>query len=500
MLGGQNQLSDYLSTDKNIPLTLNSGHSTSHSIMSFQTAANNMLLRITTPKRIGKRKRGSNEPFTPIDQAHPVMRNTQYLLRSLNDNEHQTTIEAVGKVQKSHVWRTLPDFEYSAQGSSFLADIQSKLLPKEYTKLKDWQLPRTFGLTDTDIAPPPTFTTMSLPQTYSYHQPKVDKVLTVEPSQSWKKPKHFVIRCSNLEPFPLAPPPDAPSLRSQSATRRDLVTNLQALFTKRPLWTRRALTNQMPGGRISDECNLAISYVAFFIAKGPWSNTYCAFGKDPRIDSQYRIYQTMLVTHDQRDEQQEVEHDALAEPEREVTEEMNARSHIFSGRGPIVGEGSIFQLCDLEDPQLKRLVEVDESQISSECDRHDFGWYGNGTLTKIRIMLRLKLNALRNGNPIPDEVFEPMITYHERVAVGTHAQQRDTAPVPDSASSLERALARAYREGCRNQGRSKVKLVGQTLENEDGSYTDDEDYETDGILGSNAESAPSPFQPTLETE
>jgi general transcription factor 3C polypeptide 5 (transcription factor C subunit 1) len=479
MLGGQKLLSERLHSGKNLALTIDATQPRPRSIMSAQTPTGNVLLKVSTPKRIGKRKRGSNEAFTPIEQPHPIMRDAQYLLRSMNDNEASTTIEASGSVEKSHVWRNLPDFDYATDGASFLANVQSKLMPQNYTKMKEWQLPRTFAATDTEIAPPPTFTPLTLPQTYTYHQPMTGSAPAVDRPRHISDQRQIVIRCKNLDPFPSAPSGRAPPLKTQPASLRSLIPDLQAIFTKRPIWTRRALINQLPDLRISDECAYALGYVAFFITKGPWSHTYCALGVDPRTDPKCRFYQTMGIARDKEEEQARAHRgDKPANFEDGRTQEMRARSHIFSGRGPLIDDGGMFQLCDLEDPQLKSLVEVDESHLSSECDRRDFGWYGNGTLTKIRIILRLKLNGSRYDNPLPDETFKAMLGYQERVS--PYTPQTDSAPVSETATSLERALARAYREGCRNQGRSKVKLIGHALEDQVDSGDEDEDYEPDG--------------------
>lgn len=79
-------------------------------IQSMSCATNNVLLKITVPKRTGrKRKRGSDEPFTnavPEDVEEPPLRRTSKdLLRSLRDNASKYRIEAVGRVERTHVFR-----------------------------------------------------------------------------------------------------------------------------------------------------------------------------------------------------------------------------------------------------------------------------------------------------------------------------------------------------------------------------------------------------------
>lgn len=80
-------------------------HSTSY-------ASNNVLLRITVPKRTGrKRKRGSDGPFLdpgPEDASEqPRRRTAKDLLRSLQDNPSKYTIGPVGRVERTHVFRSM---------------------------------------------------------------------------------------------------------------------------------------------------------------------------------------------------------------------------------------------------------------------------------------------------------------------------------------------------------------------------------------------------------
>lgn len=75
-------------------------------VRSTNTVSNNVVLKVTVPKRTGrKRKRGSDEPFTQ-DASEPQQRRTaQQLLRSLQDNVGRYQVEPVGMVNRTHVFR-----------------------------------------------------------------------------------------------------------------------------------------------------------------------------------------------------------------------------------------------------------------------------------------------------------------------------------------------------------------------------------------------------------
>lgn len=79
-------------------------------LYSTSCASNNVLLRITVPKRTGrKRKRGSDGPFLhpgPEEHSGTTRRRTaKDLLRSLQDNPSRYTIDPVGRVERTHVFR-----------------------------------------------------------------------------------------------------------------------------------------------------------------------------------------------------------------------------------------------------------------------------------------------------------------------------------------------------------------------------------------------------------
>ena len=77
-------------------------------------------------------------------------------------------------------------------------------------------------------------------------------------------------------------------------------------------------------------------------------------------------------------------------------------SHIFTGTGAVPPDGKAWQLCDLQDPHLKSLVEVPELHLRAKCEERYFGWYPNGTQSKIRILLKTKVDAMMDGMTLQD--------------------------------------------------------------------------------------------------
>jgi general transcription factor 3C polypeptide 5 (transcription factor C subunit 1) len=80
------------------------------SLQSTSSVTNNILLRVTVPKWTGrKRKRGSDEPFTDSSSVpghtESERRDAKTRLRNLRDNVGKYTVEAVGRVERTHVFR-----------------------------------------------------------------------------------------------------------------------------------------------------------------------------------------------------------------------------------------------------------------------------------------------------------------------------------------------------------------------------------------------------------
>ena len=94
-------------------------------ILSHNSQTNNLLLKITVPKRTGrKRKRGSQDPYTDSLVEYPTIPevgkhsarqdnlrsqarrdNPAELLRTLKDNADRYSVEVVGEIGQTHRFR-----------------------------------------------------------------------------------------------------------------------------------------------------------------------------------------------------------------------------------------------------------------------------------------------------------------------------------------------------------------------------------------------------------
>lgn len=179
MVGGGTKIAENLDPECDKPLALNFHPEdlTSRSVISYNKKGNNVLLKVTVPKRTGrKRKLGSSDEFTEDPGGSSHRKDARYLLRSMRDNPQGYRAEAVGQIHTTHVWRALPDFVYSSTGSAFFHQVDKTILKPDYEEVKDWSRTWASNLPlDNDTIPPPVFSTQTVPHVYNLRQNQVAK-------------------------------------------------------------------------------------------------------------------------------------------------------------------------------------------------------------------------------------------------------------------------------------------------------------------------------------
>jgi general transcription factor 3C polypeptide 5 (transcription factor C subunit 1) len=105
-------------------------------ILGTPVTTNNLLLKVTVPKRTGrKRKRGSSGPFVADETEDPGLSKQNHhvpassVFRRLQDNVGKYTVAVAGLIDEMHRFRTLPDLQYAASTNKTMIDIRDNLLP-----------------------------------------------------------------------------------------------------------------------------------------------------------------------------------------------------------------------------------------------------------------------------------------------------------------------------------------------------------------------------------
>jgi general transcription factor 3C polypeptide 5 (transcription factor C subunit 1) len=448
MLGGGGTLSEALNhaSQKTLPMIFTPG---GQSISSINNTANNVLLQISVPKRVGKRKRGSQEPFQPVEEAE--VSNAQGLLRSIKDNPEQVQVVPLGMIENSHVFRTLPDFVYSTKDSSFQSEVSSKLIGGNLDSIKTFQLPESRGLQNTEMFPPPVLSLNTLPQAYAYTErtsfkPKQGTVVGRNTSK--------IAHDTELQ-WPTAYEiSNSTRLDTRPEHIKEMTAMCRKLFDERPIWSLEALAARLPPEALEKDIRISALYIAFEIVSGPFSKTFCRYKVDPRSSPRYAKYQTIPIDPPSPPQSQlQLPLDDTTEagsqpqlpvPLKDTTEaEQQSKPPIppddatkayqpaqNSDHGlfayPIAATQRTIQLVDIVDTKISDLISPPfPDSLRNKCERIHHGWYFDGTLAKIQLLLRAKLNGGDGGEEPDNNATEP--------AEGREADFQAILALPDHA-------------------------------------------------------------------
>ncbi|KAL8788761.1 MAG: hypothetical protein Q9195_007168 [Heterodermia aff. obscurata] len=422
-------------TADGIRLNLKPGNRESALIKSVKVQTRDIVIRVTIPKRTGrKRKRGSDGPFwTPSGSPARLPANSspspsvasqaKRFLRSLQDNEGQYRIEVVGPVTNTYRFRDLPDFVFSTAGSPFMNQMRDKILPGDYMKWKDFIFDSSKGVKpNTEIIPPPIGTVLELPFNYAYLENNMVRTAysaTGEPvTQNVSLPRRQENQHTPWdEPIvPTGPSSALPPLTSLEPPMRRLIIAARDLFAKRPIYTRRALFNFLPARDLAIIGQNATKHIPQFVGYvfigGPWSKAIIRFGVDPRKDRELRMYQTMTFHLDEPVRKYDKNTGRVPKKPGEFMRYMGkqADSHVFDGTKAYT-EGKVWQFCDITDPLLTPLTTIDD--LREECHLESDGWFHNGTLAKLKVIMRQKLVKLWKGEEVDESVFDRVLALPE---------------------------------------------------------------------------------------
>ena len=181
----------------------------------------------------------------------------------------------------------------------------------------------------------------------------------------------------DIATVPMAPSDDVPPIASLDPEMRRFVKKLEELLQERPIWTRRAISNQIASQGFDSFGKQLFQYVAYMFVSGPWRDALIKYGVDPRTDPKYRIYQTMVFQFEAEAMEKTREKSAKRLRRGGYREEkkanMDRRSHIFDGVIVPV-EGRVYQACDIVDPMIQKMLAT--PHLRKRChvcgERHDY--------------------------------------------------------------------------------------------------------------------------------
>lgn len=458
--------------------------------MSHNARTHNVVLKLTVPKRTGrKRKRGSNDPWQgdvelpDTDDApdqrrqvhsHSRLDDPKLLRRKLADTVNQYQVEAVGTSRHTHRFRGLADFYWNTSGrSGFAQRYTEQVLPGngESPSLQNVnsstpanvggsvedikQFKFTPGIDkgpNVDVLPPPVFTHMSLPFNYFYSQNPYVRV--TEDGQTFnatavKQVGHFI---AAEDPAPEGPQhtPDMMDPRTV-----EVMADLEAAFDERPVWTRRSLMNYL-GGKLKNwsELKKYLNYAAYQFKGGPWRDCVVPYGLDPRTDPKYRIYQTVMFkilpfNPQGPGEQAWRSLHSTSEDGGSGFQADPSESHLFDGSTYHL-DGKVWQVCDITDPLLKGML--DNAAVRPTRDAIS-GFYHGGLWAKVKAIMKTKMIAIRFGRRLSARDFAvTMLTGDETPMRSSNSTS--VMPMPNlGLTEEELKILRGSRPGGRRSGK-----------------------------------------------
>ncbi|KAJ5992164.1 RNA polymerase III transcription factor subunit [Penicillium sp. IBT 35674x] len=486
-------------------------------LVSTVGQTNNILLKVTVPKRTGRRrKRGSDEPFTEVpEEAQGPQRHTaKDLMRSLHDSPSQYKIQPVGKVERTHVFRGMPDFVYSTTNSVFTKKFRDYIVPYDLERMKRFDIDLTKGtIKDADIIPPPALSSEQVPFLYMYRQnPGVKqsldasgRIITENVQQATKIRTHLVGH--DVPEVPSKPQESLPPIETLDITLRRVIEFVTELFEKRPIWTRRAIRNFLHSDEQRYLLRLAIPYVGYIFRAGPWRDGIIKLGVDPRTSPEFRHYQTFMFRlmpgeSDLGRDGSRRDRYARLDPETRIDIPDSRDSYIFTGKLPLHKDGRIWMVCDITDPLLKNLLyppeeSLTEPHLRETCEIVSDGWYGSGTLAKVKIIMRAKIASLLEGVQ-PDDAdymkvsqFPNFASSEAEVSANFQVDPRTSTPKEISLATEIRAAIKSApqwrrinakdKEGEERKGKGKGASSTPSTQRRGMDMDDYEDGESKGV-------------------
>ena len=199
--------------------------------------------------------------------------------------------------------------------------------------------------------------------------------LTIVNSQKARKVWTQIVQ-PDIPHVPMGPASGVIPLDTIDPKAQRFVEQISDVLERRPIWTRRALGNQLNGSDWTRWNKTVLQYVSYMFRSGPWRDCIVKFGVDPRSDPKYRIYQSIMYQFDGEGKHVKRMRSAANNGRRggartwakvkvTKTSPLKNKSHIFDGK-QVGTDGKIWQVCDITDPLLQSILST--PNVRERCD------------------------------------------------------------------------------------------------------------------------------------
>jgi len=340
----------------------------------------------------------------------------------------------MGYTSQSHRFRYLPDLQYTTTTDNTMQNLREHIVPGVVNAIKGFSLPPEQSLGPGQyLGPPPAFAndnpSLATSYPYRYVQNNYVKFTTSNTGEvvasNLSKARTYRITSITFEEVkvPSTRPPWLLAEKDLEAGWQHAIKELRALLDERPIATKRMIRNTFHGKNIRDyHMKAAFAYCGYVFTKGPWRDAIVKYGVDPRTDPKYRKYQILMFKLNETGATW-LNHKSYWKRTAKHVQPgvLGTDDHTFNGKSIGVIEGKQWQLCDISDPLISRVL--DTPNLRTVCDLNH-GWYLNGTCGKASVIMKDKLMRINDPNkePLPDSFYEFILTLPEDVTEETRLE------------------------------------------------------------------------------
>ncbi|KAG2235746.1 hypothetical protein INT48_009161 [Thamnidium elegans] len=366
-LGGEKALTEALNTNSTVDLKYRPGDPFSHAIKGQILPTSKLLVKVT--RRVKKNKEAETKWETKVE----------------------------GVVTNTLRFRNLADFQYIVPKEDKVYQLKEALTKGNVQHIIDYRVDTDDNLENLRNIPPPIFTITEGVLSYGYRQnAPVLRVRVKQPDGSFKI--KLLNRSRSVDNAITVVRYHEENMPTKSWHNLSKLTDkkemaiakvLEELFEARPIWSRSAIVARLPY-----EKNVAIrqglARYAYTFTNGPWQNCWVKYGIDPRKDPKYRIYQSIDIRK-HFSVKDRLTSSIYKKPIEDSKDTVRSKTkYIFDGV-TVLGISS-FQLCDITDPDIVRLIE-NPKYIKSKPNKES-GYYYKCVFKRIRYALRTKYESL----------------------------------------------------------------------------------------------------------
>lgn len=386
---------------------------------STPNSTHGVLVKVTLPKWTGrKRKRGSEDAFLPSASprsGHEIM--APDVIRRLLDNAGNHSVEAVGSIETSHRFDSLPDIRIREQDVPVMRELKQHGLTPDYDVLKDLHIDLTPGTNGIKALPRPG------------HFVPPDIANNENPFELYRDIPHKPQpHTAKYDPY-YYPDGEIPT------KLKPLVDALAAYFETRPIATRLVLQYAFPDIQHT-RLDVAATWVGTKPKEGPWKDCIIKRGIDPALDPQYRVYQIVAVRPQNKGEKED------------------SGSHVFDGETKT--KGRTYQYCDITDPPLAKIVNTQDFRSLEEgYGGPSCGWYHSGSVAKMKVLMAHKIRHMQlSSEPLDERIYAALAALPDKV-------DEDTVPEFDwkEYGAEAKSLAKMIRTEALRLGREAVEYA-----------------------------------------